>query len=391
MKRGLDERSADTDDVEGADQYDPFGRGWFPVGVVTIDAPDAVRGRVYPCEVWYPAAPQYAGQDLAPQTQDVFPVPGRDTVRSQAAVRDAAAQSGTYPLVVYSHHSLGHRRAATFLCTHLASHGYVVAALDHSEVVAEELAPQPGQSAEQRAPRLAAWVANRVPDIRLLLDDLLRGGAWDIDRRIAEKVRGVTFASNIVLKSEAVALDPTRIGIVGHSFGGWTALAAPDVEPRIQAVVAHAPGGSSQPRPGIVPARLAFDWGRDVPTLYLVAEQDVPLPLSGMYELFDRTPGSPQMVILRRADHQHFMDEVEHEHEAARAMVFPAEGAWIPKAMLPIGELCSGEQAHLFVRGLTLCHLDATLRGHVGARRLLAGDVEADLAARGVEAMSHKP
>jgi hypothetical protein len=27
-------------------------------------------------------------------------------------------------------------------------------------------------------------------------------------------------------------------------------------------------------------------------TLYLVAEQDVYLPLAGMYELFDRTPGS---------------------------------------------------------------------------------------------------
>jgi dienelactone hydrolase len=367
MERGLDEQLADTDDIERRAQYDPFGRGRFPVGVVTVDAPDAVRGRVYPCEIWYPATPQYAGQDVAPETQDFFPVPGRDTPRRQAAVRDAAVQPGTYPLVVYSHHGLGHRRVATFLCTHLASHGYVVAALDHSEVVAEELAPQPGQSAEQRAPRIAAWIANRVPDIRLLLDRLLTG-AWE----------------------SATALDPTRIGIVGHSFGGWTALAAPDVERRIQAVVAHAPGGTSQPRPGIIPVKLAFNWGRDVPTLYLAAEQDVPVPLAGVDELFDRTPGSPQMVVLRRADHQHFVDEVEHEHEAARAMSFPEEGAWIPKAMLPIGELCSGEQAHLLVRGLTLCHLDATLRNQAEARRLLAGDVEAHLAARGVEAMSHK-
>lgn len=38
------------------------------------------------------------------------------------------------PLIVFSHYSGGHRRSATFLCTHLASHGYVVAVLDHSEV-----------------------------------------------------------------------------------------------------------------------------------------------------------------------------------------------------------------------------------------------------------------
>jgi len=53
--------------------------------------------------------------------------------------------------------------------------------------------------------------------------------------------------------------------------------------------------------------------------------------------------------------------------------------------MRPITEFCSGEQAHLFVRGLTLCHMDATLRQHAEAQRFLDGDIEAELAARGVE------
>jgi len=156
-------------------------------------------------------------------------------------------------------------------------------------------------------------------------------------------------------------------------------------------VVALAPGGSSQPRPGIIPAKLAFRWDRDVPTLYLVAERDTATPLDGMYELFDRTPAARQLVVLRRADHLHFIDNVENEHEAMRAMSFPGEAAWIPKAMLPIGELCSGEQAHLFVRGMTLCHLDVTLRQQPQARRPLAGDIQAQLAARGVEVILHRP
>ena len=134
-------------------------------------------------------------------------------------------------------------------------------------------------------------------------------------------------------------------------------------------VVALAPGGSSNPKPGMLRAELAFAWGRDVPTLYLVAENDVSLPLAGMYELFDRTPATKRMVVLRRADHLHFMDDVEEIHEAVRAIPWPGELAWLPKEMRPIEELCSGEQAHLFARGLAVCHMDAVLKHRQEAQR----------------------
>jgi dienelactone hydrolase len=348
--------------------YDPFVRGRFPVGVRTIQARDAARDRVFTCEVWYPAAASHAEQDLAAGTQDVFAVPGFPVPRRQAAVRDAAAEPGTYPLIVFSHHSGGPRRMATFLCTHLASHGYVVAAPDHSEVFAPELRRPENETAEQKAARLEALIASRLPDVRFLLDHLLDGEAWD----------------------SAARLDATRVGIVGHSFGGWTALAAPDVEPRFRAVVALAPGGASQRKPGMIPVTLRFAWGRDVPTLYLVAEDDTSLPIAGMYELFDRTPATRRMMILRRADHMHFMDEVEVMHEAVRRMPFSGELAWLPKEMQPVAELCSGAHAHVFARGLTLCHLDAVLKEREDARRLLAGDMGRELSARGVEAVEMK-
>jgi dienelactone hydrolase len=346
--------------------YDPFVRGQFPVGVRSIEALDSARSRLFPVEIWYPAAAQHAGKDTAPGTQDVFTVPTADTLRSQTAVRNAAALPGTYPLLIFSHASGHHRRGATFLCTHLSSHGYVVAALDHSETVAAELARRDGETVEQKAARIEAVIASRVPDVRFLLDHLLGGTAWE----------------------SGIHVDPTRIGIVGHSFGGWTALAGPEVEQRIRAVVALAPGGSSRPKPGILPAKLTFAWSRDVPTLYLVAENDICLPLAGMYELFERTPGTRQMIILRRADHGHFMDHVEEGHEALRNMPWTGELAWIAEEMRPITEFCSGDQAHLFARGLTLCHMDATLRQHEEAQRLLAGDIETELAARGVDVIA---
>jgi hypothetical protein len=156
-------------------------------------------------------------------------------------------------------------------------------------------------------------------------------------------------------------------------------------------VVALAPGGSTRRVPGVLPLTLAFGWGRDVPTLYLAAENDTPVPLAAVAELFDRTPATKRMFVLRRADHQHFVDDVEGEHEALRALSLPGEAAWMPDAMLPITQLTSGAQAHAFVRGLTLSHLDATLRGSDPATRFLAGDVGAELAARGIEALAYRP
>jgi dienelactone hydrolase len=347
------------------DKYDPFVRGRFPVGVRTIQTLDKVRGRQFPCEVWYPATAQYAGQDLSPKTQDMFTVPMSDKARSQTAVRDASGQSGTYPLIVFSHASGGGRRGATFLCTHLSSHGYVVAALDHSEMVAPELARKAAnESDEQRLARWDAVIAARVPDVRFLLDHLFGPSGWESDAK----------------------LDPARIGIAGHSFGGWTALASLDVVRNIRAAVALAPGGASKPRPGILPVKLTFNWGRDVPTLYLVAENDTSLPLEGMYEIFERTPGTKRMIILRRADHVHFMDNVEDLHEAFRTMPVTGDLAAIQRDMLPIAELCSGEEAHLFVRGLTLCHMDAILKEQQAAREFWMQDIEAELKKRAIDA-----
>jgi hypothetical protein len=368
--------------------YDPFERGRFPVGVVTVRAPDAARGRVFPVDIWYPAAAGHAGQDLAAATQDSFQSGPEARWRRQAAVRDAVARPGTYPLVMYSHHGGGSRRSATFVTTHLASHGYLVAALDHSEQIAPELAPRDGETEAERAGRRKAIIAARVPDVRFLLDHLLGGG------REPAAIPDATVSDATVPDAgvpDAAVPDPDRVGIVGHSFGGWTALSLPEVDPRVRAVVALAPGGSADPPPGILRAPLTFGWLREVPTLYLVADRDTATPLAGMYELYGKTPSPRRMVILHRADHQHFADDVEHEHEALRAMSLPGDAAWLPRAMPPMSELCPGDQAHQLVRGLTLSHFDATLRQHEPAQHLLADESVAELAARDLGVTVYQP
>lgn len=269
----------------------PSAPGPFAVRTRTFEARDPARDRLFSCDIWCPDEP------------------------------------GAWPLVLYSHHSRGNRRSATYLTTHLASHGYLVAALDHSEVVAPEIAGN-----------LQGFIANRVPDARFLLDYVLAGA-------IPSNARP----------------DPDRIAIVGHSVGGWTALALPESDARIQAVVALAPGGASNPKPGIIPATLSFNWPRPPATLYIVAEDDVLTPIAGMHELYSRTPGPKQMVVLPRADHLHFVDNVEQAHEQLRAASLPPEASWISREMRPIAELCTGEEAHRQIKSHTLAHLSAAL------------------------------
>src|SRR5205807_2170516 len=206
----------------GAHRYDPFAAGRFAVGVQTIQALDPARGRRFPTMIWSPTGVASADQ----------------------------------PLVVFSHSSGGNRRSATFLCSHLASHGYVVAAMDHSEVVTPKLSRRDGETDTERAARVEAVILSRVPDVRFLLDRLLTPGTPVAD----------------------IELDSARVGLVGHSFGGWTVLATLEVDPRPRAVVAMGAGGSAHPRPGILPVTLTFAWDGDVPVLYLAAENDVPIP-----------------------------------------------------------------------------------------------------------------
>ena len=156
---------------------------------------------------------------------------------------------------------------------------------------------------------------------------------------------------------------------------------------RIKAVVALAPAGNSKPGPGILKASLSFDSGLNVPTLCLAAASDILIPLNGLYELMERTRASKRLFVLRRSGHAHFLDNVEQEHERIRTM--PAGGgdwAYMQKEIQPIEELCSGEEAHLFARGLTVAHFDAVLKGIGGSIVFWDQDIPGELKLRSVDA-----
>ncbi|NNL64981.1 MAG: hypothetical protein HKP30_01935 [Myxococcales bacterium] len=355
-------------------RYDPFARGPHPVGVVTLSSKDALRERELPLEIWYPAHPDQRGRDLDPASQaKVQPMPAAAPL-GQAAVRDVPSAPGPHPVVAFSHGFAGHRCQSTFLCTHLASHGYVVVAPDHVGNTTVDVMTQAMQMLQEQG---------KIP------------GPEELSHRIQEiadlRPGDLGHALDRVLSGSVALLgevDASRVAVTGHSFGGWTTLMTTGLDRRIRAAVPLAPAGGETDLPSnpFESDRL-LAWDRDVPTLYLVADRDSVLPLRGMHQLYADTRGPRRMVILEDADHQHFCDNAEQVHELMRAMPLPgiAGSAALKSKMAPFAELTPAGQTEQAIRGLTLAHFDAVLNAREEACELLA-DVGGVLAALGLRA-----
>jgi hypothetical protein len=123
------------------------------------------------------------------------------------------------PFVVLSPGFIHPRSVLTALAEDLASHGYVVAAIDHTYESVATAFPD-GRVATclaRQAPRRGRGekvVAGRAADVRFVLDQLTGAhAAWP----------------------GADLIDPSRMAMAGHSIGGAAAIGAMLADPRIRA------------------------------------------------------------------------------------------------------------------------------------------------------------
>lgn len=118
------------------------------------------------------------------------------------------------PLVIYSHGFMSTRTGGSYLAEHLASHGYIVAAMDY-----------PLTHFGAPGGPLVKDVVNQPADIRFLLDQFL---SWD-------QQQGHDFYESV---------DSNRIAVMGLSLGGMTSTMAayhPHMrDPRIAAAISIA-------------------------------------------------------------------------------------------------------------------------------------------------------
>jgi dienelactone hydrolase len=271
---------------------------------------DSVRS--LPTEIWYPAE---SGQD---ESENAAHPLGLD----HRATPGLTPTSAPCPLVAFSHGNSGFRQQSTFLTTHLASWGFVVVAPDHVGNTFNEMMQLPDEDARrsthQRARRQRPHDIHAV--IRALLDEKH-------------------------LSNERPSLDPERLGLLGHSFGGWTALKVPALESRVAAVCSLAP--VSEPFVG----RKAFDPG-ELPlpektnSLVLAARDDVLVDLdTSIRPLTDRLGPGCRVEIIDRADHFHFCDGLVMLHKMHENN--PRENQLL--ATRPIAELRDEGDMHTLV------------------------------------------
>lgn len=120
-------------------------QGEWPVGVKTLtfrvaDSLDLKTQQPYSrpltVEVWYPATAALEKPAVyLNQTRS-----GKKFAIAGTALRDAKfATTSNLPLVVISHGYTGYRSLMFYLAEHLASHGYVVAAVDHTDSTNAEI------------------------------------------------------------------------------------------------------------------------------------------------------------------------------------------------------------------------------------------------------------
>ncbi len=302
--------------------YGPHGVGVRTLEVVNPDEVDLVQTRPdqddpprydrrLALEVWYPASP-----DVEPTPYSVFLRDGKTEIEVLGrAARDAEPDraAAPYPLVLISHGYPGNRYLMSHLGENLASKGYVVASIDHTD------------STYRTAAAFSSTLVNRPLDQLFVLEELARRG------REGDFLRGL--------------LDAQRTGLIGYSMGGYGAVItagggltegavqegaplgllemhqagssahAERFDERIRAVVAFAPWGM---------LRDVWDAkgleGIRIPTLFVAGSDDrISGYEEGVREIFEHAVGVDRYLLTFEGA----------SHNAAAPMPAPAESAGV--------------------------------------------------------------
>ncbi len=218
----------------------PVPDGAFAVGTRTVTLVDSSRpsssersSRPLAIQLWYPTADTSGARaryvvpaalidtmllrqyyDILPSILGIWrslPVPAWSEAPPLATSRGQG-----WPVLLFSHGGGVSRANYTALVTAMASHGYVVVAIDH---------PMSGFTLAPDGALLAPGVADLPYKDRPyanLTRDMARDASFVLDR----------LASVV-----PVALDTARVGYFGHSLGGASALDACIVDRRLRACV----------------------------------------------------------------------------------------------------------------------------------------------------------
>lgn len=290
--------------------------GSYAVGVKTVQLGDpnipstqGPGGRSLTIELWYPAQQSKESTFTTYQDQTRSGIP---FVLQGNAIRAAAIASSAepYPLVVISHGYTGYRTLMFYLAEHLASHGYIVAAIDHTDSTNAEIDPStaPFQG-------FVSTLLHRARDQQWVLTSLrqtpnLTGGQLDSSRAAVigysmggfgalntigacyDFTAATTAAFTGLSEPKAIAAMQQQLNSCAAGQYSTRTEQAIAADPAWKAAIALAPwGGQHQLFSASSLAQLA------VPVLFVAGDQDDISGYAGMTDLFEKT-GSPAKYLL---------------------------------------------------------------------------------------------
>jgi dienelactone hydrolase len=270
-----------------------------------------------------------------------WPLVVSGAITSHAVDNASIAKSPkTFPVVLFSPGAFGTSFQYSGAIEDLVSHGYIVAAIEHtSEVfgvlfldgkvhvysearIPKQAIPPPGSTKEEYETKLEEWYRHnvdvRAADISFVLDKLI------------ELNRASNSASQFSRR-----LDLDHVGAVGHSRGGWSAIVACRRDERLKTCVnldgnaggqgLHYPGAPipRQPllyvevSPVLKPGTTGDDW-IVLKQLHLTADEWVQRWHETVNKEFKTFPAGGYFVELKAPSFEHYSFSDEVRFQAAR-------------------------------------------------------------------------
>jgi len=350
---------ADTDADGVGDRLDAYpedseeatygSEGPYVVGVRTLSMGDR------DLEVFYPAqAGSQEGMETAYyELLDPFPaellaiIPPEVNARVEVpAYRDLpSSDDGAFPVIIFSHGSGGFRLAYSKLLAGIASHGFVVASIDHNEW---GLLARLGFGPPPEAARDAG---------QLVLDAL---SLLDAESEDPESVL-------------AGAADTSRVATAGHSAGGIAAFAfatEADGFPEIMTNIGY--------------ATVPFSVMPDKPVLLLLGAEDFAITTEATLSSYDALIETKRYVAVTDAAHNSFTDQCEIIYDGNDIIAAAQEifGALFPESLAALArdgclpENLAPSEFWRITQHYTVAHLRRVFSLNEEPRGLTAGSAE---------------